>query len=315
MAWLKVISGRNSGATFNLGKRTLTAGRHPGNFIQILDKGVSRRHCQFRWDEKYYSIVDMNSQNGTLVNGEKVLEAELGHGDLVCIGKTVMEFIHRDSLTGAEDFAVKWKESRQEVWSVETSACDREELRALVWSLQDAQSKTELLPAVEPKPDLGGDAGLPEPDVLQFTDRLRKLVEEGSSRNTFWDTVTTGLAHHLGVDRVAVLLHHRDDKGHARLMPAAFWCRDELDDSCRKSPVSADAIRRVVESGSVVVFESPGEGRPSITLAAPVEHGGQWFGVIYTDTHSTSPPEFERLHFNLLEQVAGYTARYLESNP
>lgn len=47
---------------------------------------VSRRHCQLDTRHDTLKIRDLGSTNGTLVNGQKVKEAELSAGDLLQIG-------------------------------------------------------------------------------------------------------------------------------------------------------------------------------------------------------------------------------------
>lgn len=56
--------------------------------ILIDDDKVSRTHAMIFLDDDGPSIVDLESTNGTRVNGEKVRDADLGDGDIINIGKT-----------------------------------------------------------------------------------------------------------------------------------------------------------------------------------------------------------------------------------
>jgi len=63
-------------------------GRLPENHIPIFNMGISRRHVKIELDASgAYMLTDLNSLNGTLVNGKKVKKALLVNGDKITIGK------------------------------------------------------------------------------------------------------------------------------------------------------------------------------------------------------------------------------------
>ena len=69
----------------------LTIGRHPGLVDAVLaDDHISRRHLRIRWNSKGFEVEDLNSANGTIVNGERLepfRRRTLGAGDVVRIGR------------------------------------------------------------------------------------------------------------------------------------------------------------------------------------------------------------------------------------
>ena len=65
---------------------TLRIGRAPDNDIVVSDPGVSRHHAELRYVAGAYRIVDLDSANGTFVNGQRVTAAPLSEGDLVGVG-------------------------------------------------------------------------------------------------------------------------------------------------------------------------------------------------------------------------------------
>src|ERR1043165_4232247 len=78
---LFVIQGRDQGTRFRLDGSTVTLGRGTSNAVQLHDTEVSREHAEFsRRDDSYY-IRDLESSNGTFVNGKPVKEHELASGD------------------------------------------------------------------------------------------------------------------------------------------------------------------------------------------------------------------------------------------
>jgi len=60
--------------------------------VQILDAGLSRRHCSITRQGEHFVIRDLNSRNGTYINGVRVKEAILNPGDKVQLGGLVFEF-------------------------------------------------------------------------------------------------------------------------------------------------------------------------------------------------------------------------------
>lgn len=80
------------GAAYDLGTVT-NIGRTPDNNIQVEMPEVSRRHARISMTEYGYVIADLKAGNGTYVNGERITEKRLTHGDRVWIGSTCFVFL------------------------------------------------------------------------------------------------------------------------------------------------------------------------------------------------------------------------------
>jgi hypothetical protein len=76
-----------------LGFVATTIGRSPANDICISDDAVSRRHAKVVMTEQGFTIVDLNSENGVWVNGERVKERLLADGDSVEIGPGTRRYV------------------------------------------------------------------------------------------------------------------------------------------------------------------------------------------------------------------------------
>lgn len=72
--------------------KIVTVGRTPANHIRIGDGAASRKHCMIKASRDTYTLVDLGSANGTIVNGDKVKEFDLSEGDRIKIGNTVLVF-------------------------------------------------------------------------------------------------------------------------------------------------------------------------------------------------------------------------------
>ncbi|GAC1700707.1 MAG: DUF3662 and FHA domain-containing protein [Candidatus Limnocylindrales bacterium] len=69
-----------------LGLETITIGRDPQNAVTIDDRRVSRRHAEIRLRLGRYTLYDLQSTNGTLVNGRRIAEVVLSDEDRIMIG-------------------------------------------------------------------------------------------------------------------------------------------------------------------------------------------------------------------------------------
>ncbi len=85
-----IVRENNEDRTLRLDASVATIGRAPSNTIQILDIKSSREHCYVELTERGYLLVDLASQNGTLVNGTRVNHHLLKPGDKIEIGSTAI---------------------------------------------------------------------------------------------------------------------------------------------------------------------------------------------------------------------------------
>jgi len=66
---------------------SLTVGRRESCDIVLRFSNVSGQHCQLSLEGGYWFIQDMNSQNGTKVNGSRIVRKRLDPGDLLSMAK------------------------------------------------------------------------------------------------------------------------------------------------------------------------------------------------------------------------------------
>ena len=81
--------------------KDITIGRAFDNTILIDDASVSRHHAAIRWKKGLLYVTDLNSTNGTTVNGEKVQEGffyELNYTDQVKIGNVAFKVLDEQSV-------------------------------------------------------------------------------------------------------------------------------------------------------------------------------------------------------------------------
>jgi hypothetical protein len=86
-----IISGDDAGATYPI-KESVSFGRAESNTVVLRDAKVSRQHAKIVKQGEEYVLVDLNSSNGTFVNGERIEEHVLANNDEFQIGDTVLQF-------------------------------------------------------------------------------------------------------------------------------------------------------------------------------------------------------------------------------
>jgi len=94
--WTVVVTeGADAGRKFPV-RGSLRIGRAPDNEIQLRDRMVSRYHAQIEPDEDACYVADLESGNGTLVNGRPISESTwLQAGDEILVGDTMLKLVER----------------------------------------------------------------------------------------------------------------------------------------------------------------------------------------------------------------------------
>jgi pSer/pThr/pTyr-binding forkhead associated (FHA) protein len=94
-AALVIQTGGFEGTRYELAGEETLIGRNPTTDITLLDEGISREHAIILFDPEHgcYEIEDLESTNGTKVNGKRVRSAPLSAGDEIQIGHTIFQFV------------------------------------------------------------------------------------------------------------------------------------------------------------------------------------------------------------------------------
>jgi hypothetical protein len=92
---LVIRNGGFDGMRYELTAGETLIGRNPTTDITLLDEGISREHALLLFDDETgsFGIEDLQSTNGTKVNGKRVRSSLLAHGDEIQVGHTLFEFV------------------------------------------------------------------------------------------------------------------------------------------------------------------------------------------------------------------------------
>lgn len=187
---LRVIEGADRGRVFADLTSPVTIGREEGNSIQLNDERVSRFHLKIQEDHEKLVLTDLESTNGTKVNGENTQLRILRHGDIINIGRSSLVFGTREQIASrAQKLSGEHSGIRSgSKGSISNSGYVEESAAQGSWL---SGSEVEELPFLPDRLSPAQAAQLTE--VLDYIhNRLRKLISdveiEKKSRNVVLDT-------------------------------------------------------------------------------------------------------------------------------
>ena len=92
LATIRILDGPDRGKEYYQIATPVTIGREEGNLIQLNDHRVSRHHMKIHENGDAVLMTDLQSTNGTKINGETVHVWQLQPGDLITAGRSILLF-------------------------------------------------------------------------------------------------------------------------------------------------------------------------------------------------------------------------------
>jgi len=93
MAIAIITRGRNAGRRLTITQWPATIGRDASSVIPVEDDRSSRFHARIKKRDRLYVIEDLQSKNGTYVNGDKIANSIINSGDKIMVGDTEIVFL------------------------------------------------------------------------------------------------------------------------------------------------------------------------------------------------------------------------------
>jgi len=187
---LRVLDGADRGKVFDRLPTPVTIGREEGNTVQLNDERISRFHIKIQEDQDKLVLTDLESTNGTRVNGEDTQLRILRFGDIIMVGRSVLLYGSREQIA----------ERLDELRSRGLSASDDVEVEALSqkaasssssdfeqhWQASENLRSTLHLPAAPEIPEgLSPAQAAQLSEMLQYLHlRSRTLVQGGKLNET-----------------------------------------------------------------------------------------------------------------------------------
>jgi Nif-specific regulatory protein len=259
-------------------------GRDSANHLCLHDRAVSRRHFAISETDAAFHLVDLDSHNGTFVNGIPVRRKLLGHGDTIRAGHCELVFL----ITEDEELVshiVQFSEEKEPV---------------------DLLSTTKM----QPYPALGSSVT----DVGRMARDLNALFKIANTINSIHDVepLQQALLQLIGevipADYGAiVILRHADDEPSS----SCTWHRRAGDTTPLR--IRRDIVQRALwERSAILSRPTPESGDKESVLCVPLVAVERTIGVLYF-LAAGSRTKFEEDHVHFLSSVAGIAAVTLEN--
>src|SRR5271154_1265804 len=263
MPRLIAISGPLQGANFAWRDEDVPIGRGDSNQLVVDDSAASRRHCLIRKEAGRFKIVDLDSRNGSAVNGLPLKEKLLEHGDEIRVGNSVFQFLSPSEPAGDLSGSVSMEPGLR---SGTSTAILRSEDAVYLRGGAD-KSKSGASPhAVRD---------------LAALFRITQALHDGNNLESMFRTLLEAAFEIAPFDRGAVLL--TDPAGD---LTASFTAgRTENSQSIQVNP---DTIERVMRERVALVDASAAGPRPRWSMAVPLCCFDRAIGVLYLETSSAS---------------------------
>ena len=281
MPQLIVKQGPNLGATLAVETDAASIGRDLSNDIYLPHDTISRHHARLLFEDGAWTVSDLNSSNGTQVNGRKIEREPLRHMDEIQLGEAVLIFIDDTSpLFGKEQAAPEITQtldsSTIEMLRVETTSADGAE------------------------------------EVHRGVVQLFRLSNEVGACKTMHELMgklSAAAAEALSADRIVPITVEAN--GHLRPW---FGRRSAANAALAELPISTTVVNHVRENGKAVLSEIQGDERfdgsvsvvrnsIATAMCVPLKSGGRELGVIYADRIAPAEP-FSQTEFEMLAAMA-----------
>jgi Nif-specific regulatory protein len=266
--------------------------------IQLADRHAAK--SQSNEESCHFTVTDLESYNGTFVNGVPIKEGPLAHGDQIAVGDVVLLFLLHETEAAQEAAGLSDEGSLITRSTVRLRAEDAVYLRPELVSAElrsTARVARDLNTLIKVSRTLNSTHGLEELN----RELLRLIVEV------------------IPAERGAILLI---DKNQKVFTSVCGWAKTSGDDNSIR--VSQTIATQVLQEGIALLsndlFESEGLGeRPSLiearvcsVLCVPLLILKETLGVIYLDT-SDPGARFDEGHLQLLTAIAAVSAAPIEN--
>ncbi len=193
MPTLHVLQGPDKGRTYNTPREPTVIGR-TSDHIQLSDNGTSRRHAEIRPENGLWLLTDLDSSNGTFLNGQRIAgPTALNHGDQIRVGSTLLVFSGQEGNEG-----VAGVQSVHDLVDLDTPGMDA---GSSILSAINASEESVILQSPET-----ADAAAAWNVVYRVAESLGSI----ESIDTFLERVSDIIFEDLAADRLALLMCEPD---------------------------------------------------------------------------------------------------------
>jgi Nif-specific regulatory protein len=298
---LIAIAGPVEGKTITLSQEEFLIGRDPSSHLLISDPLISRRHSIIRHQAGSYYITDLDSANGTFVNGIPMKERALAHGDLIAAGDSIFAFLTHEDEPAETHNSIRLTEASPDAQS--TIILREEELLYL----HPEKAIGMLPPTLRLARDLS--------TLLKISMEINSIrgLEELEQR------LLESIFEVVPAERGAIILKRPDSND-----VASVWERNRLESFDRPVQLSRTIVHRVFDEGISILSNDVLESEAYSTveslvipeihslLAVPLRIFDRVMGLIYLSNRDLEV-QFNEEHLQLVTAIANMAAGALEN--
>lgn len=292
---LIIIAGPVPSEVFEVSDDEISIGRDAANTVRLVDPSVSRKHSLITREEARFRIVDLDSFNGTFVNGVPILEKYLEHGDQLAIGDVVLLFLIHEVIEDSEPSNVLFDD--EELLTKSTVQLRRQD----AIYLQPEKVRALLPPTARIARDLNV--------LLKISTVVNTIQDSKALQNRLLELILEVIP----AERGTILFVAEDQSLVPSVSRSKRTCKDEKMRVSRT--IALQALRESVAilsndistHDSLSVVESLIAAQARALLCVPLVDREKKLGVIYLDTQDSST-RFDEHHLQLLTAIAGINA-------
>lgn len=297
---LVAIAGPLKDSVFALPQGELSIGRDTANRLPVGDPSVSRRHCIVSREGETFMVRDLDSRNGTLVNGTPVQIDQIHHGDQIAVGDSIFVFLLHEGEQTLFPGNVEFEDNSMVRSTIRIQPSD-------VLYLQPDKILSEL------------------PATSRLARNLNALLKISRVVHSIRDLealqaeILTLIFEVAPAERGAILLDGSDPQNFA-----SVYARNRMGADGQSVRVSRTVARQVIEQGVAILgsdvtrdesfnaVESIVISQVRSLLCVPLMVFEKVIGCIYLDS-SNAMARFDQDHLELVTAIAGISAVALEN--
>ena len=285
-ARLLAISGLLTGTTRPLAPGPLSIGRDSSNDLCLADSVVSRKHCRIEPVGEHYEVVDLDSHNGTFVNGIPAGRRAIEHGDTIRIGKSELLFLlHEGELTHSGPHLIEGQASGLHTMRVANPAA---------------------------QPAFGVEVGRMARDLAALF-RITSVINSIRDSELLQRELLRLIFEVVPAEQGAVLLLDDPDEEPRSICTWSRKAGEELPGAPHQIEIQRQLVHRAIWERSAVFTSA--ESRPDRmqnVLCVPLVAVERTIGVLYLTSLTPAPP-FREDHIHFLDSVSRIAAVTLEN--
>jgi transcriptional regulator with GAF, ATPase, and Fis domain len=277
------VSGPLKDQVYRLADGRVSVGREPSNSVPVRDVTVSRRHCIIEMHDGQVEVTDLESHNGTFVNGIPINKRTLRHGDVLRVGQSELLFVTEATVPEMAPRVLYSDETTSDIL------------------------KTVKLPDSRTGPALPSELGRMARDLSALV-KISRTINSTSDPQALQRNLLECILEVVPADFGAILLMDQ-----AEDEPTSICSYDREGGDAQQVSVHKELVQRTLWEQSAVVAEGVGNSQTAGNAMCVALVGVQrTIGVLYLAS-TAAERKFEDDHVHFLNSVAGIAAVTLEN--